>query len=59
VVGRELATTTINRYNDRVSELHEDIKKIEHFLYRAERYQRGIERAQSELLKGIPWKFEQ
>jgi len=41
-VGREL-TAAINNYNHRVSELHQDIKKIEHsvgFLYRAERYQR-------------------
>ena len=41
-VGRELIAA-INHYNQRVSELHEDIKKIEHtvgFLYRAERYQR-------------------
>ena len=40
--GREL-TAAIDRYNDRVTEFHADIKKIEHsvgFLYRAERYQR-------------------
>ena len=36
-------TVAINSYNQGVSELHDDIKKIEHsvdFLYRAERYQR-------------------
>jgi len=41
-VGREL-TAAINHYNQRVSELHADIRKIEHsvgFLYRTERYQR-------------------
>jgi hypothetical protein len=41
-VGRELVAS-INHYNQRVSELHEDIRKIEQsvgFLYRAERYQR-------------------
>jgi hypothetical protein len=40
--GREL-TAAIDRYNERVSELHEDIKKIEHavgFLHKAERYKR-------------------
>jgi hypothetical protein len=36
-------TEAIHSHNERVSELHQDIKKIEHsvgFLYRAERYQR-------------------
>jgi hypothetical protein len=36
-------TAAIRSHNERVSELHGDIKKIEHavgFLYRAERYQR-------------------
>jgi hypothetical protein len=51
-------TAAINNYNHRVSEVHQDIKKkIEHsvgFLYRAERYQREIERAQSELLRLPP-----
>jgi hypothetical protein len=40
--GREL-TAAIDRYNVRVSELHENIKSIDRsvgFLYRAERYQR-------------------
>jgi hypothetical protein len=40
--GREL-TAAINHYNQRVSELHADIRKIEQsvgFLCRAERYQR-------------------
>ena len=42
VVARELSAA-LDRYNERVSEFHGDIKKIEHavgFLYRAERYQR-------------------
>ena len=36
-------TAAINNYNQRICELHGDIKKIEHsvgFLYKAERYQR-------------------
>jgi len=40
--GRELKVA-IDRYNDRVSEFHTDVRKMEHsvgFLYRAERYQR-------------------
>ena len=40
--GREL-TAAIDRYNERVSEFHADVKNIEHsvgFLYRAEHYQR-------------------
>jgi len=41
-VGRELVAA-INHYNLRVSDLHDDIRKIEQsvgFLYRAERYPR-------------------
>jgi hypothetical protein len=40
--GREL-NAAIDRYNERVSEFHADVKNIEHsvgFFYRAERYQR-------------------
>jgi hypothetical protein len=52
--GRELKVA-IDRYNDRVSEFHTDVRKIEHsvgFLYRAERWR--SERAQDELLKSTP-----